>query len=482
MKLFLTPEVLLLAWALILLLIECFAPKMKLKRFAELAMFGVMMILFSTLIFPPYKAPLWENLYIADGLAIFFKRFFLVTLFFILWMSREFHFESEEGRKEFFILPLLTAVGMLLLVSAADFITLFVALELITISFYILVAYQKKSAVALEAGVKYLIIGALSTAFFVYGIAFLIGAVGATRFSVVMSRLASIDSTHLGILFAMALIAVGLAFKVAAVPFHSWAPDVYQGAPTSVTAFLSVGSKAAGFVVLMRIFCVSAFGTPAWAIPSGKLLGVLALLSVILGSFGAIPQFNLKRLLGYSSIANAGFILMALSCLSDRGNHAVFFYLSTYMIAVLLAFFIISLVENKLGDDILDYAGLSKSSPLLAFGLLVALVSLAGIPPLAGFFAKLSVFAAVWEAGKYWLFGVGLLGALVGLYYYLNVVRAMYWLEAPQKISIDVSLSSKLLILLLIFATIILGVWPEPLLRMIDQVLIPLHQGGTVLY
>jgi NADH-quinone oxidoreductase subunit N len=471
----LLPEFQLLAWTLVLFVVGVCRPRLAPRRLACAAAIGATLVLAGTFIAPLTLGvgQYFHGLYAVDGLSIFFKQFFLVTLIVVLWMAAEFAETLTVARHEFLLLPSLTTVGLLLLASATDFTLMFVALELVTISFYVLVACQRDRVAALEAGVKYLIIGALSTGFLVYGIAFLYGNTGGTAFRTVLETLAA-GPLNPSLLFALTLIMVGLCFKIAAVPFHVWVPDVYQGAPTPVTAFLAVGSKAAGFVVLLRLVDFDGFSHPALVPYTGSLLTVLAGLTVVLGTFAALPQRNLKRLLGYSSIGHAGFILMALSCHTPRGVNAVLIYLVSYLFAGLLAFFLITVVARQVqGEELADFSGLSRRSPLAAFGLAVAFVSMAGIPPLLGFAGKLGVLAAAWEEHKYVLVGLGLAAATVGLYYYLSIVRYMYWNEpADGAARVRLSGSAKLLVWTLTAAVVVFGVYQMPIAAVVDQVLL----------
>jgi len=352
----------------------------------------------------------------------------------------------------------------------------------VTISFYVLVAMKRQNRIGLEAGVKYLIVGALSTGFLVYGIAFVFGMTGTTSLAGVMGYLDLYNSVDLGILLAVILILTGIGFKLASVPFHIWAPDVYQGAPTPVTAFLSVGSKAAGLVVLLRVFFFSGFAFSYISSYVAAIIVVMAALSTLLGNLAAIPQSNLKRLLGYSSIGHAGFLLMGLSCLvstdmgpsfTERGVQACLVYLVVYLLSTLLAFYIISQHEKEIGgNEFKHYSGLARRSPLLAFGMLVSFISLAGIPPLAGFLGKLGIFAAIWEVGNYGLVIVAIVSALAGLYYYLGVVKEMYWNASRNENSpIQVGGGSKLLIGVLCVLIILLGVWQKPIEAIVSPVL-----------
>jgi NADH-quinone oxidoreductase subunit N len=474
MTLLLMPEIQILVVAVALLVYEAFVPSVSPRKIAYAAMIGVLLVFAGTWCTVVPEQSLWPTLYQSDALAVFFKRLFLVTLFFVLWMSSDSIEELPIGRSEFLIIPLFTTTGMMLLASAVNFLTIFVALELVTISFYVLVAYQRDKSASLEAGTKYLIIGALSTGLLVYGIAFLYGAVGNTSLAALAFSLAN-QPLHAGFLLAAILILVGLGFKMAAVPFHVWAPDVYHGAPTPVTAFLAVGSKAAGFVILIRVFALDGFKNEVMMPYIASVLGLMAALSILLGNLAALPQRNLKRLLGYSSISHAGFLLMGVSCLNERGIQSVLLYLVVYSLASLLAFYIINKLSSTLGGDELPrYAGLSQRSPLFAFALLVAFVSMAGIPPLAGFIGKLGVFAAVWEKGNYFLLLVGVVGAASGLYYYLKIVREMYWQEPQRQAApIPVGFGTKALLITLSSALIILGIWQIPLARAVSAVLLP---------
>lgn len=465
-SLFLMPEVQLTLWAVFLLVVDSLRKEVPAAEMARMALIGLALVFAGTWLLPQGDGQVYyaHGLYVIDPPALFFKRFFLVAAFLVVWMSTDYAAGLPVARNEFLVLPLFTTAGMLLLASAADLITLFVALELVTVSFYVLVAYQRDRASSLEAGTKYLIVGALSTGFLVYGIAFLFGTVGSTSLLSLELHLEK-DIPSLGLLLAMTLILVGLGFKVAAVPFHVWAPDVYQGAPTPVSAFLSIASKAAGLVALMRLFIFGGFSHPDIYPLVGPTFCMLGAASVVLGSLAALPQRNVKRLLGYSSISNAGFLLMGLGCLSYRGVEAVAIYLCVYLLATGLAFLILSRIGPALGgEDLPQLSGLYRRSPLAAWGLLLAFVSLAGLPPLAGFLGKLGIFAAVWERGNLWLLGVGIFGAIAGLYYYLAPVRAMFWSE-PMKEAQPVVFpaSSRVLVFVLAAALVVLGFYSQPL-------------------
>src|ERR1700722_18786840 len=362
--------------------------------------------------------------FIEDPMALFFKRFFLVGAILGLFLASEFGGRISAGISEYYSLVIFALVGMLFAASANAFVMLFVSVELITITFYVLVSFQKNRMVSLEAAIKYLILGALSSAFLVFGIALIWGTTGKFNFN----DLAQVSGQFLdnkifliGVLFVL----VGLGFKISAFPFQIWTPDVYQGAPTPTTAFLAIGSKAAGFVLLLRVFLV-AFPevTAHWKC----LLITISAITILYGNLCALPQRNLKRLMGYSSISHAGYLLLGVAALSANGEAAVLYYLAGYLFTIMAAFFVIALVMRHLADeDVSALAGLNQRSPLLATTMTVAMVSLAGLPPLAGFFGKFLLLKAVIEQGPahhayYWLTFIALAGVVISLYYYFGVI------------------------------------------------------------
>jgi NADH-quinone oxidoreductase subunit N len=326
---------------------------------------------------------------------------------------------------------------------------------------------MRRNAASLEAGVKYLVLGALSTGFFVYGVTWIFGLTGFTNLAQAAEAMRHLPSgCQTPLLFGFMLILVGLGFKVAAVPFQFWVPDVYQGAPTPITAFLSVGSKAAGFIVLIRV--VQTFlSVPALHDKVVAILSAIAGLTLIYGNLAAMPQNNLKRLLAYSSIAHAGYLLIAIASLDNaRSAAAIAFYLAGYLLMTLLSFIIIVVVANATGgDDIANFNGLGKRSPGLAFALVVAMLSLAGLPLTVGFFGKFFVFAAAIEQRHYVLALIGIVTVAAGFYYYLKVVRAMYWLDAIGEGPIPVTPLTRYTITALAALIIFFGVCPAPILR-----------------
>jgi len=336
-----------------------------------------------------------------------------------------------------------------------------VSLELVTISFYVLISLTRRNPVTLEAGVKYLVLSALSTGFIVYGITWIFGVTGHTNLQRITTVLQSAGVNQSAALFGMILILIGLGFKIAAVPFQIWVPDVYQGAPTPVTAFLSVGSKAAGFVVLLRVL------QPFLLLPNvSRLLVIIAVLTLLYGNLAALPQGNLKRLLGYSSIAHAGYLLIGVACLDGR---AVTFYLVAYLLMTLLSFAVLVIVSQQTGDSIEDFDGLNQRSPFLALAMLVAMASLAGVPLTAGFFGKFLIFIAAIAQHQIALVIAGAIGVACGFYYYLKVVRAMYWNRPLTDARIPVSGLSRFAMIALMLGIVGLGVYPRPVLNALNS-------------
>ncbi len=443
----------------------------------------------------PGQVAAYETFYSNDALAMFFKRFALLTTIVVLVMSVDYlpvvrrftpGATARGGLGEFLALPVLTCAGLMWMASAVDFVMIFVSLELVTISFYVLVTYTRRNAASLEAGVKYLILGALSTGFFVYGITWIFGITGQTNLTQVSAYLTEhypvgTANSTVPLLFALVLLLVALGFKVAAVPFQIWVPDVYQGAPTPVTAFLSVGSKAAGFVVLMRVL-QTFFSAGAIEHRMGIILGVVAGATLLYGNLAALPQNNLKRMLAYSSIAHAGYLLVAVASAvsvgADQGpglkvSEAISFYLAAYLPMTLLAFLVMIVVAGSTaGDDLVDFNGLARRSPTLAFAMLIAMASLAGVPFTAGFVGKFLVFFIALQQKQFVLAGVGVLAVACGFYYYFRVIRAMYFqpvtIGPDNQGAIPVSPLARVTIGALVLVIVVLGVYPVPALGLLE--------------
>jgi len=365
---------------------------------------------------------------------------------------------SGELRPEFYALVLFATSGMTLITASADLVTMFLALEILSLSLYVLTGSSTRIG-SVEGAMKYFLLGAFSSAFFLYGIAMAYGATGSTRLSAVSRALAGQTDSLALAMVAMVLLAIGFGFKVSAVPFHMWTPDVYQGAPTAVTAFMSAGTKVAAFAAFMRVFNV-AFQPLGW--DWTPVLWILAAVSVVVGSVLAIAQTDIKRMLAYSSIAHAGFVLIGMTATGRSGISAALFYLLAYALMVVGAFGVVMLVSSR-GEEatsLAAYAGLYRRSPLLAGLLSLFLLSMAGIPPTAGFIAKVSVFRAAIDAGHWELALIGVLASVVSAFFYLRVMVLMYMQEPTGDHEPDDSLMPRLALALPAIGTLLLGVLP----------------------
>jgi NADH-quinone oxidoreductase subunit N len=427
---------------------------------------GVILVISFTNRITDNPATAFGGQFICDGLSIFFKRYFIGAAILVVLMGIEYADRIPVGIAEFYALVLLALAGMMFAASANDFILVFVSLELITITSYVLVSFQRGRLASLEAGVKYLVMGGLSAAFLVFGIALLFAASNSTSFAALNDAPALLAGNRLFWL-GLLLILTGLAFKIAVFPMQMWAPDVYQGAPTPVTAFLAIASKGAGFVLLLRILFTA---VPCISRHWQTLFMAVAGISILYGNLCALPQRSLKRLLGYSSIAHAGYMMLGVAALSSDGSAAVLYYLTGYLFTLGAAFVVICLVCRET-DDIGALSGLSQRSPVLAFAMAMAMVSLAGVPPLAGFAGKLLLLLAVVErAGAnpayYWLAIVAVIGVVISLAYYLGVVRAIYWSKTPAGTApIPLSLTMQLSLAVCMAGMFYIGLFPNAVLQ-----------------
>ena len=377
--------------------------------------------------------------FVVDGMALVMKRAFAVTAFLVFLMSREYVEDLKRGHGEFYTLSLLALVGMSLCASVNDFMSLFVSLEVVTVSFFVLVAFKRDSRLSVEAGLKLLVIGSISAALLLYGIAFVYGATGTVFFDAHREMVAARGfaiSTELVI--GLFLIFLGLGFKTSAVPMHVWVPDVYQGAPTPVTAYLSVGSKLAGFVLMLRVLEVFG-GSPAVTAQLTPFLALVGALTLFYGNLGAIPQTNIKRLMGYSSIGQCGYILVGIAAAWQLGVSGALFYMVAYVLTNLVVFgAIVFVARTTRTHEIDDYSGLARRNPLLGAALTVGLLSLAGVPPFIGFVGKFLLLGAAFGRPELlWLVLVGLVNVVIALYYYLCVVKRI-WMRDPRTADVPV--------------------------------------------
>ncbi len=480
------PEIFLFLWALVVITFDLVTSRKSETAAGYLSMLGLA-ITGVILAFTGYGRG-FGNMFFNDPFSLFFKIIFLGAAFMAIGSS--FGILKQKivnHRGEFFGLILFSTVGMMFLASSNELLSLYIGLELTTIPLFVLAAFFKDNRLSVEAGLKYFVIGAFSSALLLYGLSFLYGLSGTTDLVQMKINMAITHLTfkNIGVMLIVStlLILAGIGFKLALPPFHQWAPDVYEGAPTPVAAFLSVGSKAAGLVAFAKIFVngLFAFWGPEMA-PNdwGRMVAVAAILALIIGNVVAIRQSNIKRMLAYSSIAQAGYIMIGMVSMSDLGMSAVGYYIFAYLFANMGAFAMVVMFEDQTGScQIASYRGLSKTSPFFAAGLSLFMLSLAGIPPLAGFMAKYKVFAAAINlatAGQgqynflYWLAGVGLLTSVFSLFYYANVIKQMYFSkdESPYRIAYTAAASAVVVIGLA--GIFIVGILPEPILQFAGKI------------
>ena len=434
----LTPEFVLTALAFLVFTVDLFLPERSKEWLAGLSVVSLVAVMVVALVMRPAgSVELYGGLIVVDDFGLFFKIFFLGIGVGIIALSWEYARDRLQHRGEFYGLLLFSILGMNLLAMSRELLTAYISLELLSFSLYVMVAYGLREARSNEAGIKYIIIGALSSAIMLYGLSNIYAALGTTHFDLIALELASSGSTSPVLWVGVALLVVGLGFKLSAVPFHMWAPDAYEGAPLPVTAYLAIGSKAAAFALTLRLFAEAIIPAVNLWNEWQLVIAVLAAITMLLGNLVALAQRNLKRLMAYSSIGHVGYALAGVAVLgSDFALAAkgVIFYLVVYAVTNLVVFAGITAYYNREGkDDIADLAGLADRQPFTAAAIAIGLFSLAGLPIFAGFTAKFYLFAAVASAngGEFlWLAGVAIFTSLVSLYYYLQVMRQMY-IESP---------------------------------------------------
>jgi NADH-quinone oxidoreductase subunit N len=421
---------------------------------------------------------IFSGMIAVDPFAVFFKSLAAIctlTIFLFSIFSSEVQ-TTVKRMAEYYSLLVAMTLGMFLMAGATNVLMMVLAMELTSLSSYILAVYTKEAADSSEASLKYIIYGAVSSGVMLYGISILFGLTGAMDYAGINHSLILHAPNYFALLTATIFIVVGFGYKISAVPFHFWTPDVYEGAPITITAFLSVASKAAGFAMMIRFFKVIFIDTTILAVPAGmwtslygfewnKLLAILSVLTMTLGNLVAVWQDNLKRLLAYSSIAHAGYMLMGVVVLSNQGIAAVLIYFMMYLFMNLGAFFVVMMVANKTGsEDISAYRGLGYRAPLIGVAMAIFLVSLTGLPPTAGFIGKLYLFAALLETRWIWLAVVGAVNSVISLYYYARVLRYMFLRDPEgQTSSITLDRSEAIILLVLVIPTLLFGLYFGPL-------------------
>ncbi|MGE4271531.1 MAG: NADH-quinone oxidoreductase subunit N [Desulfitobacterium sp.] len=469
----LTTEIIMAVLSLGLFAVGLILPRGSRKGMFPLTIFAIL----GTLAYALYdffyggNAAFLNGMYMHDQFAGFFKILFLVAALLVVLSTKSYVAKFQAYRGEFYPLLLIATLGMMLMSGAGDLITMYVGLELMTITFYILVAYHPNDPKSSEAGIKYLVLGASSSAVLLYGISLIYGLTGSTQmFAVAMALGTEVNTVTI---LATVMMLAGFGFKISLVPFHMWAPDIYEGAPSPVTAFLATASKAAGFAALVRFYLLMMYGQ-SFAETGLVLLLILAALTMIIGNLMAFPQKNIQRLMAYSGIAQAGYIIVGIIAVAIPtvsvfvdGIKGVLFYLMIYIVANLGAFAVITHVAQSQGStEIKDYSGLARRSPLAAAVLTISFLSLAGIPPLAGFVAKFYLFSAVVNQGFVWIAVVGFVMSMISVYYYLSVVKVMYLGDGEGLPEVPVHGAAKFGMLLSMIVTVILGIYPTPLAQM----------------
>ncbi|MFQ5427765.1 MAG: NADH-quinone oxidoreductase subunit N [Thermodesulfobacteriota bacterium] len=459
----LIPEFILLGLAFAILVVGFFDSKGASNRSRRV--FGLVGILAAvvsgaSLLWTSAGPALFE-MFVQDSVSVFFKLLFLIVLIFVLFATVRYEHVLTQWKTEFYALLLFATVGFMFIASSFDFISFYVSLEFVAVTQYVLVAYRKDNPEGIESGLKYIITGALSSGFLLYGISFIYGATGATGFAEVAAVVRSGSGSNAFLFIGVFLVVIGITFKISALPFHVWAPDVYQGAPTPVAAFLAAGSKAAGFIILMRIL-FTAMGSvkSEWMI----LVAIISGATLIFGNLAAMPQKDIKRLIAYGGIGSAGYLLMAVAAATTLGAGAVMFYLVVYSFSILASFVAIVIVYNHEGSYLISaYSGLSQRSPLLAATLFIGLLSMAGIPPLGGFIAKFYLIAAAVQSGFLVLAVIGVVMAIVAMYYFLLVIKSMYLRPPVNTEPIPIDGATRLVLYVLNILILFLGVYPGPL-------------------
>ena len=461
----LAPVLVLSVFAMGVLVLDLWTGKNKtLLMFISLV--GLLMTTISAFAKHPLPAFAFTDSYIVDHLSIFFICIF--TLSSALTILLSFEYNERKGIKagEYYALILLCTVGMIILASSTDLIMIFLGIEIVSICLYVLAGFRRDDPVSNEAALKYFLLGAFSTGFLLYGMTLIYGSTGSTNLFKIAGfiKTEGAQSNPL-ILMGIVLLVIGFGFKVAAVPFHMWAPDVYHGSPTPVTAFMAVGPKAAAFAAFFRVFTEA---IPDMSLSWEILLCIIAVLSMFVGNLGAIMQTNIKRMLAFSSISHAGYLLIAVIAKSSLAGSGLLFYMLAYAFTTFGAFAIIILLGKKEEEnlELENYSGLAYKHPILALSMTVFLLSLGGLPPFAGFVAKFYIFSAAIEEGFVILVVIAVLNSAISFYYYLKVVVYMYMKEPENEFQISLTPMTLFVVILGIIGTVELGIFPDPIIAL----------------
>lgn len=475
------PEIILMSVILIVFLVELFFKK-KTSVSGWIALVGfVLAFIFTIFQIRIQPQSIFFQMVVVDPFAIFFKILLLISGFLIIlfsFLSKEVK-DTEFKTQEYYALILCLTLGGFLMASSVNLLMMYLSLELVSLSSYIMAGYFKKSKRSNEAALKYVIYGGVSSGIMLFGISILYGICGTTDLYLISHFLSGNPFNPITLLISIFLIIAGFGYKISAVPFHFWTPDVYEGAPMPITALLSVSSKAAGFAMLIRFFLIAFQNTSQTVIQSvpntfsilpgihwNEVIAVIAVASMTLGNIVAIWQDNLKRLLAYSSIAQAGYILLAFAAVSPQGVSAMIIYLAVYLFMNLGAFFVAILISNKFGtESIEEMKGYGYRAPLLCVSMGVFMLSLTGIPATAGFVGKFYIFASLINGGYIWLAILGLMNSVISLYYYVKILKNMFLLKPTDTTLVPYGAGYNILLLVLVIPTIVLGLYFAPLTK-----------------
>ncbi|MFQ5975058.1 MAG: NADH-quinone oxidoreductase subunit N [Candidatus Hydrothermarchaeales archaeon] len=461
--LLLAPEAIIGLFAFLVLIVDLFIGEEK-KILHYLTLSGVLLSSFTLLSVLGATGSIWDNVIIIDPFSQFFKGVFLLIVL-LVTLASIVYMPDKEGLGEYYTLLLFSTLGMMFVASSGELITLYISLELATLSTYALVGFFKNDPNSSEAALKYFIISALSSALIVFGMSFIYGVTGTTKIYVLSETLKGLIARGVlepVIVLGVILILAGFGFEIAAVPFHMWLPDTYEGAPTTVTAFMAAGMEAMGFAAVFRIFGVSFIAVKEqWAL----IFAVLAFLTMVLGNLVPLMQKSVKRLLAYSCIGHAGYVLIALAVVSPLGFAGGMFHLLNYVFMKGGAFIVVAFLSSSMSiNNIEDYRGLGDRAPITSFCLTIFLLSLAGIPPMGGFVSKFILFSAAIEGGAVWLAVVGVIMSAVSLYYYAKIIKEMYIVKTEKLEKFEEPKPIILVLLISLVALFLVGLYPEPFL------------------
>lgn len=454
------PEIFIFSMACVILLVDRFTH----KRLPQVSFLLTQVTLLVGFYLSLMAAPAGESvkafndMFVLDGMATLVKLTIFTLTFFVLIYSHDYIKERKMYRGEYFVLILIAVVGMMVMSSASHFLTIYMGLEILSLSLYTLVAMNRNSDLATEAAMKYFVLGALASGMLLYGMSMIYGATGSLDIALIRDAIQGMQSDDVMLILGLIFIIVGIGFKLGVVPFHMWIPDVYQGAPTSVVLFIGTAPKVAAFAFIMRLLVD---GFQALAVSWSDMLMIFAVLSMGLGNIMAIAQTNLKRMLAYSTISHMGYFMLGILSANPNGYSASLFYVIIYSFTTLAAFGLIIMMSRAgfEAEEISDYKGLNKRHPWFAFMIALVMFSMAGIPPTVGFFAKLSVIQALVDVDMYWLAVTAVLFAVIGAYYYLRVVKTLYFDKPESSEPITANVGMKFILSINVFALVLIMPW-----------------------